>query len=98
MSKRCSNMHCCRRHEFDIKALLCDSDMSSSTHTECIVGFPPKQWLRERATILRYTYIACLVYLLNDVKEITRYVEITSVCLSVRPSVCLHLYKSWNCS
>ena len=27
------NMHCCRRHEFDIKALLCDSDMSSTIHT-----------------------------------------------------------------
>jgi hypothetical protein len=61
--------------------------MSSTTQTECTVGFPLQHWLRERATILRYRHIAYLVYLLNDVKEITRYVEITSVC----PSVCAFL-------
>jgi hypothetical protein len=30
------------------------------------------------------------VYLLNDVKEITRYVEITSVCPSVRLCICIN--------
>jgi hypothetical protein len=25
------------------------------------ITFPRQQWLRERATVLRYTYIACLV-------------------------------------
>jgi len=78
------NMHCCRRHEFDIKALLYNGDMSSTPHTKYIVGFPLQQWLRERVTMLRYTHTVYLVYLLNDVKEITRCVEITSVC----PSVC----------
>jgi hypothetical protein len=35
--------------------------MSGSTaHTECVV-FPLQQWLRECATVSRYTYIACLV-------------------------------------
>ena len=33
------------------------------THSEraVSVAFPLQQWLRERATVLRYTYIACLV-------------------------------------
>jgi hypothetical protein len=30
-------------------------------HGERIVAFPRQQWLRERATMLRYTYIAYLV-------------------------------------
>jgi len=30
---------------------------SSTIHTECIVVFPLQQWLSERATMLRYTYI-----------------------------------------
>ena len=30
-------------------------------HTELIVAFPLQQWLRERVTVLRYTYSACLV-------------------------------------
>jgi hypothetical protein len=35
------------------------------THTHVILmGFPWQQWLRERALILRYTYIACIVHLL----------------------------------
>ena len=35
------------------------------THTHVILtGFPWQQWLRERALILHYTYIACIVHLL----------------------------------
>ena len=39
---------------------------SSATHTECIVVFPLKQWLRERATMLCYTCIAYLVVIETD--------------------------------
>jgi hypothetical protein len=35
---------------------------SLATLTECIVVFSLQQWLRERATRLRYTYIAHLLY------------------------------------
>jgi hypothetical protein len=27
-----------------------------------LTAFPQQQWLRERASVLRYTYIACLVF------------------------------------
>jgi hypothetical protein len=27
-----------------------------------IIAFPQQQWFRKRASMLRYTYIACLVY------------------------------------
>jgi hypothetical protein len=32
-------------------------------HTGCaiLIACPPQQWLQERASVLRYTYIACLV-------------------------------------
>ena len=30
-------------------------------NAECIFAFPQQQWLRQRATVLRYTYIGCLV-------------------------------------
>jgi len=48
-----------RRHGFAIKALLAVTS-SSTVHREGIVAFPLKEWLRERVTGLRYTYIADL--------------------------------------
>jgi len=38
---------------------------ATNTHSESVTltAFPPKQWLRERATLLRYTDAACLVSL-----------------------------------
>jgi len=37
--------------------------LDTNTHSEYIIviAFPLQQWLHERASILRYTYIACLV-------------------------------------
>jgi len=36
---------------------------ATNTHSEYVIliVFPPQQWLHERASMLRYTYIACLV-------------------------------------
>ena len=36
---------------------------ATDTHSEYVmlIAFPRQQWLLERASILRYTYIACLV-------------------------------------
>ena len=36
---------------------------ATDTHSQYIIliAFPRQQWLRERALVLRYTYIACLV-------------------------------------
>ena len=37
------------------------------THTYVIViAFRRQQWFRERASLLRYTYIACLVILVSS--------------------------------
>jgi hypothetical protein len=37
---------------------------ATDTHSECVIliAFRRQQWLRERASVLRYTYIASLVY------------------------------------
>ena len=39
--------------------------MATNTHSEYLtpIAFPRQQWLRERASMLRHTYTACLVYL-----------------------------------
>jgi hypothetical protein len=36
---------------------------ATNTHSEYVIfiAFPRQQWLRERASMLRYKYIACLV-------------------------------------
>jgi hypothetical protein len=53
---------CCRRHELVIKYFVQHLTVTcnSTTHTEPIVAFPLQQWLLERPTMLRYTYIIML--------------------------------------
>ena len=43
--------------------IACWTPKAADTHSEyiIIIDFPLKQWLRERASLLCYTYIACLV-------------------------------------
>jgi hypothetical protein len=40
--------------------------ITKATNTQAeyvtLFAFPQQQWLRERASLLRYMYIACLVY------------------------------------
>jgi hypothetical protein len=43
-----------------------------SKATGTLIAFPQQQWFRERASVLRYTYIACLV---TDRNLIKIYVE-----------------------
>ena len=35
---------------------------TTNTHSECVIliAFPLQQWLHERKSVLRYTYISCL--------------------------------------
>jgi hypothetical protein len=43
--------------------MACWIPKATNTHSECVIliTFPLKHWLHERASMLRYTYIACLV-------------------------------------
>jgi len=43
--------------------ILCWITKATNTHTGCVilVTFPMQQWLHERASVLRYAYIAWLV-------------------------------------
>jgi hypothetical protein len=43
---------------------------ATDTHSahEILIAFPRQQWLRERASMLCYTYIAPLVIILNERK------------------------------
>jgi len=43
--------------------IACWISKTKNTHSEYVIliAFPLQQWLHERALMLRYTYIACLV-------------------------------------
>jgi hypothetical protein len=45
--------------------ITCWLPKATNTDSECVLPFyfPLQQWLQERALILRYMYIACLVFL-----------------------------------
>jgi hypothetical protein len=45
--------------------ITCWIPKATNTHTGCLmlIAFTLQQWLHERASMLRYTYIACLVFL-----------------------------------
>jgi hypothetical protein len=48
--------------------IACWITKTIETHSEYVIliVFPLQQWLHERASLLRYTYIACLVYVRNS--------------------------------
>jgi len=43
----------------------------TNTHSEYVIlsAFPRQEWLRERASLLRYTYIGCIVKYNSDKRE-----------------------------
>jgi len=51
---------------------------ATNTHTDFVIliSFPLQQWLHERALMLRYTYIACLVELIDEDIQMLRNVVI----------------------
>ena len=44
--------------------IACWINKSANTHSQyaILIAFPPQQWLHEHVSLLRYTYIACLVF------------------------------------
>jgi hypothetical protein len=44
---------------------------ATETHTQYVIliAFPRQQWLRERASMLRYTYIACFLFYFCCLKD-----------------------------
>jgi len=52
--------------------IACCIPKATDAHSEhvTLIAFPQQQWLHERASVLRYTYIVCFVYVLCDVIDI----------------------------
>jgi hypothetical protein len=48
--------------------LACWMTLATDTYSGyfILIAFPRQQWLRERASVLPYTYIACIVSLVID--------------------------------
>jgi len=65
-----------------LMCIACWVIKARNTHSEylILIDFPLHQWLHERATVLRYTYIACPVHCLyRIVIELPSYRELCSV-------------------
>jgi len=58
-------MHFCASLDVKFLTVTC----SSAIHTERIVAFLLQMWLGERATMLCYTPIACLVFFLHSIQD-----------------------------
>jgi hypothetical protein len=64
-----------------------------NTHAEkhvILFGFPQQQWIRERASVLQYTNIACLLVHVEHLKT-----EIHKCHISWRDSVNAQLVRCW---
>ena len=53
--------------------IACWIPKATNTHSEYVIliAFPQQQWLHERASMLRHTYIACLFILNSDISART---------------------------
>jgi hypothetical protein len=56
---------------------------AKNIHSECVIltAFPSQQWLGERVSVLRYTYIACLVLITNGQEDISNWYY--NVCIQL---------------
>ena len=66
--------------------IACWAPKATNTHSEYVIliAFPLQQWLYERASKLRYTYIGCLVVCEVDHENITMSEELeTEICLAL---------------
>jgi hypothetical protein len=57
-----------RGHRWQCKQGVYDLHVIKATNTleyVILTAFPRQEWLRERASMLRYTYITCLFYILS---------------------------------
>jgi len=52
------------RLQMTVWRIACFILKATNTHTEYVIliAFPLQQWLHERASMLRFTYTACLVF------------------------------------
>jgi hypothetical protein len=61
-------------------------------HHVLLIALPLQQWLHERASMLCYTYIACLVLYSTSMYASTQYITISNVCRLSK----ITLYSSLN--
>jgi len=68
-------------------------------HSECVIltAFPSQQRLGERASMLRYTYIACLVLIANGQEDICNWYNVCILC-TVRDIKLLIYITTFTCT
>jgi len=80
------------------KRIECWVPKAANRHSEyvIIIDFKLQKWLHERASVLRYTYIACLVIRTSSVSlyvhRLSRYTYIASLVIRTSP-VSLYVHR-----
>jgi hypothetical protein len=74
--------------------IACWVTKATNTYSEnvTLIAFPLQQWLHERASLLRHTYIACLVNL--GLKKLNR--EIRAECTNMTKQAWMRFHCYWN--
>jgi hypothetical protein len=72
---------------------MCWIIKSTDTHPEYVIFivFPPQQLLHERASMLHYTYIACLVIGLKLVSDLFPLIQTLMKPTNIHIAECAHL-------
>jgi len=73
----------------------CWINNATNTHSEfeVLIVFPPQQLLHERASMLRYMYVACLVYIQNITRNVhvMRHIHIPNQLHAITDVCCMIL-------
>jgi hypothetical protein len=76
--------------------IACWITKATNTHSEYVtlIAFPLQQWLHERASMLRCTYINCLVLIMthNEFSLSQKIIIVERVNITVRSQVVPHSY------
>jgi len=74
--------------------IACRITKATNTYSEnvTLIAFPLQEWLHERASMLRHTYIACIVNL--GLKKMNK--EITALCCDATEQDWIPFHCYWN--
>jgi hypothetical protein len=74
-----------------VDRVACWVTKATSTNPDhvILIAFPPQQWLNKRGSMLRYTYIICLVIFASTINEISpQHLQDSSLCTCSNVHIC----------
>ena len=73
--------------------IACWIPKATNTHSQhaILIAFPLQQWLQERALLLRYTCIACLVYSFLNSESMSNFSVLVYFFLRIKQFMCTEI-------